>query len=270
MRIFAIDDEQIMLDEAEYAIRQVAPTAELMAFTSAEAALAVIKEQGVFPDIVFCDIEMPGLSGLEFAVRLKTVSPDARMVFVTAYPQYAVEAFRTRAQGYILKPLTPEQVLTELKELPHPPAQEPQEKLRVQCFGNFEVFWRGEPLRFERRRSKELLAYLIDRRGAACTSEEVIAALWEDESHTKNAKQRYRNLVNDLKMTLKGIGMSEVLIRRGSYLSVRTDMVDCDYYRMLQGDMTAVNTFRGEYMTNYSWAELTLGTLLFQNANQNQ
>ena len=126
------------------------------------------------------------------------------------------------------------------------------------------MFWGGQPLAFHRKQSKELLAYLVDRRGASCTAEEIIAVIWGDEADMKSAKQRLRNLVNDLKTILKGIGFGDVLIRQGSSLAVRKTRVDCDYFRMLAGDMDAVNAFRGEYMEQYSWAELTKGILHFQ------
>ncbi len=125
-------------------------------------------------------------------------------------------------------------------------------------------------MRFERRQTKELFAFLIDRRGASCTAEDIGAALWGDGGGAKNTKQRIRNLINDLKTTLKTIGMGDVLLRQGSRIAIRPDCVNCDYYRMLAGDMDAVNCFRGEYMTDYSWAELTAGTLFFRNTGKDK
>ena len=105
----------------------------------------------------------------------------------------------------------------------------------------------------------------MNRRGAACTAEEAIAALYEDTGAAgmKKAKQNLRNLVSDMKTTLTMIGMGDALIRRGSTLALRVERIDCDYLRMLAGDMAAVNSFRGEYMEQYSWAELTKGVLEF-------
>ena len=262
MMIFAIDDEPKALRVLCRCVEAAAPGAGLRAFDSAFAALDAIRFGGLFPDIVFSDIEMPGLSGLEFAVALKKASPDTRVVFVTAFSQYALDAFQVRAQGYIMKPLTTALVRRELDELPTEPKPAPN-RLRVQCFGYFEVFWRGEPLRFARRRTKEFLAYLVDRRGAFCAMEDVISALWGDVDDMKNAKHRVRNYISDLRETLKEIDMEDVLIRRTNNIAIRTELLDCDYYRMLEGDMAAVNAFRGEYMTNYSWAELTAGNLYF-------
>ena len=268
MLIFALDDEPLILQDFEAAIREAAPDADIMAFPRAGAALEAVREQGVRPDIVFSDIEMPGLSGLEFAVRLKTVSPETRVVFVTSYAQYALEAFSVRAQGYALKPLTADQVREEIALLAAPSAAPaPQEKkLRVQCFGHFEIYWENKPLVFSRRQSKELFAFLIDREGAACTSGQIAAALWEDEGDPKVYNHRIRNLVGDLRSTLRGVGMEQALIREKRQLAVRRDCVDCDYYRMLEGDMAATNAFRGEYMLDYSWAELTNAKLYFRSA----
>ena len=262
MMIFAIDDEPKALRVLCRCVEEATPGSRIRAFDRAADALDAIGDEGLFPDIVFCDIEMPGLSGLEFAVALKKASPDTRVVFVTAFSQYAVDAFQVRAQGYIMKPLTTTLVRRELDELPAEPKPAPN-RLKVQCFGYFEVFWRGEPLRFARRRTKELLAYLVDRRGAFCAMEDVISALWGDVDDMKNAKHRVRNYISDLRETLKDIDMEDVLIRRTNNIAIRTELLDCDYYRMLEGDMAAVNAYRGEYMTNYSWAELTAGNLYF-------
>jgi hypothetical protein len=105
--------------------------------------------------------------------------------------------------------------------------------------------------------------FLIDRKGASCTAEQIAAALWEDEDNMKNLKARIRILISDLRQTLAKIGMEDLIIRRSGQIAIRRELIDCDYYRMLDGDMDAVNAFRGEYMVQYSWAELTAGLLAF-------
>ena len=267
MLIFALDDEPILLKQSESVIKQAAPDAEVMTFRRSADALEAISGQGLKPDVVFSDIEMPGINGLAFAATLKELSPDTVIIFVTAYSQYAVEAFRMHARGYVLKPLEVERVREELAALPQSGgsgAADPK-KLQVRCFGHFEVFWKGEPLIFARRQTKELFAILIDHEGKTCRAEEIISAMWEDEFDMAAAKTRLRNLVFDLKNTLAEIGMEDALIRRSGLMAIRRDMVDCDYYRMLDGDMEAVNSYRGEYMTQYSWAEVTAGALYFRN-----
>ena len=266
MLIFVIDDEAWLLTTEAQVIREARPEAEIRCFQRAQEALDCIQNEDLHPDAVFCDIQMPGLTGLEFAVRLRTASPRSKVIFVTGYDEYAVEAYRIHAHGYVLKPLEPERVNEELRfweeAAAAPPA--PAAKLEARCFGQFEAFWQGRPLSFDRRKTKELLAYLIDKEGASCTSEEISAALWEEEWDLKLTKNRIRVLVSDLKTALEGIGLGELLIRRSGRLAVRQDLIDCDYYRMLEGDSAAINSFDGQYMQQYPWAELTSGRLYFR------
>lgn len=265
MLIYAIEDEEGMLRLLHNAIAEASPDAQIVDFLLGADALEVIRGGGPKPDVVFSDIVMPPPTGLDFAIALKTLSPDTKLVFVTGYSEYAVEAYRLHVQGYILKPVRAERVREEL-ELMDLPDLKPAEKLQVQCFGFFEVFWKGEPLSFSRSKTKELFAFLVDRRGTACQAEEAIAALFEktEPERMKQSKQNLRNLVNDLKRVLTGIGQEDVLIRKGSTLCVRPELLDCDYYKMLNGDMAALNRFRGTYMEQYTWAEMTKGVLKFR------
>ena len=264
MRIFAIDDEPEVLETLHEAIGDAVPEAEIFDFLRSQAALDAAKERGIVPDIVFSDIRMPDMNGLQFAAALKKAAPDARIVFVTAYSQYALEAWKEHVQGYLMKPVTAEDIRDTLNHLQLTGALAPRDKLRVRCFGHFEVFWHDEPVIFTRKQSKELLAFLVDREGAACTSEQIAAALWENETDLQAAGIRIRKLISDLRATLAAIGMGDVLIRERRQIAVRRSMIDCDYYRMLEGDMFAVNAYRGEYMPEYSWAELTAGRLFFR------
>ena len=265
MLIFAIDDEPAMLSELHDAIAAAAPDAEILDFKRAADVQNAITEQGRAPDVVFSDIELPGMDGLNLAVQIKTAAPAAKIVFVTGFSQYALEAFKRHVNGYVIKPVDADVIRAELAAL-SPPAAEPEqtEKLQLRCFGHFEAFWHGRPLIFQRRQSKELLAFLTDREGRACSAEEIAAALWGEEEDLSAAKHRVRNLIADLRATLREIGMEELLIRERRQLALRRDMVDCDYYRMLAGDVSALNAYGGEYMVDYSWAELTSGRLHFQ------
>lgn len=263
MLIFAIDDEPRLLRALHRAIAQAEPGAEIMDFSLGTEAVRALEAGGPCPDIVFSDIRMPQLDGLALAVKLKTLAPRAKVVFVTGYEEYSLEAYRVHASGYITKPVEVARVREEIDNIA-PARFELPEGLWVRCFGAFEVFWNGKPVCFARRQSKELFAYLIDREGGVCTAEEISAALWEDEDDLSAAKARLRVLLNDLKSTLAQIGREDVLVRRRGMLSVAPDRIPCDYYCMRRGDMAWVNRFYGEYMSQYSWAEVTRGRLCFE------
>lgn len=265
MKIFVIDDEEAVLREMVRTVEKAAGDAGIVPFTRCSDALNEV-ERGCRPDAVFTDIEMPGISGLEFAVKLKALSPDTRIIFVTAYEQYAIRAFKIKAHGYLLKPLRTEDVQDELKycmEEPElKPAGDDDNRLQIHCFGHFEVYCHGKPVIFERNQTRELLAYLVDRRGAACTTGQIALALWEEDGGKGAVQQRIRNLISDLRKTLRDIGMEDLIIREHRHLAIRMEMTDCDYYRMLEGDMDALNSYHGEYMKDYSWAEITNAKLM--------
>jgi len=262
MLIFAIDDEAAALKELHGAIAQAETGAEIMDFETAPQVLAALS--GKTPDMVFSDIRLPGMDGLSLAVRIKNAAPKAKIIFVTGYSEYALEAFQRHVNGYVMKPVTPEKIRAELDALDLPPAAPEPGKLRVRCFGNFDVFWQGKPLVFSRTKSKELLAYLVDREGAYCTSGEIINALWEDGAEGADAKHYLRVLASELSSVLKKIGMEDALLKRRGQWAVNCDKLDCDYYRMRDGDPAAVNAYHGEYMKQYSWSELTTGRLHFK------
>ena len=152
MRLYAIDDEQAMLEELHQAIALALPGAEIRDFKTAPEVLAALEEPGDKPDVVFSDIRLPGMDGLSLAVNIKNAAPRAKIVFVTGYAQYALEAFRRHVNGYLMKPVTPEQIREELDAM-KPPADAParENKLRVRCFGSFQVFWQDEPVVFQRK-----------------------------------------------------------------------------------------------------------------------
>lgn len=266
MLIFAIDDEPNMLYLLHEAIAEAEPDADIMDFSLGLEAAAYLEADGELPDVIFSDIRMPGLSGMEFAKRLKELSPGTKLIFVTGY-DYAMDAYRLHVSGYIYKPVDAERVREELDLLF--PKQILSDCLRVQCFGQFEVFWKNKPLTFSRKQSKELFAYLVDRRGALCSTETVIAALLEEPKDLNRAKHRIWNLTSNLRAILKSVGMEDVLLSQNRQIAIRMDRLDCDYYRALAGEPFAQRAFCGEYMEQYSWAEATKARLFFDFHRQN-
>lgn len=261
MRILAVDDEPLMLEMLCDRIRQARPQAELLPFGSSRTLLHWLEEEQEGFDVAFLDIEMPGISGIALAQRLKTLCPQGNVIFVTGFSQYMAEAFQLHASGYIMKPVSVRAVEEELDDLRRPLPDQEKKRLRVQTFGNFEVFHDGEPVHFRRRRTKELFAYLIDRRGAGSTMGELISVLWEGRPDTGSIRSQLRSLIADLRATLQGLGQKSIIIKRWDLIAVDPAQVDCDYYHFLAGDPSAVHAFQGEYMSNYSWAEPTVGAL---------
>lgn len=117
MRIYAIDDEPKLLRMLHDAIAEAEPGAEILAFSCAPDVLEALASPDKRPDLVFSDIELPGMSGLALAEKIRAAAPRARIIFVTGYDQYALEAFRLHAQGYLMKPVSAAAVREELDQL---------------------------------------------------------------------------------------------------------------------------------------------------------
>lgn len=257
MRFLAVDDEKIMLEQLADMLCHIMPEAEVISCAWPDDALDIAGREQM--DAAFLDIEIGEMTGLELAAGLKKMQPDIHIIFVTGYQEYALDAFALHATGYLLKPVSEEALRRELDFICRKPVR--NSRIRVQTFGGFEVYVDGQPVKFARTKAKELLAYLIDRRGASVTTREACAVLFEDDSGSRTGY--FRNILRELKTALQNAGVPEILERSFNSLAVAAEKIDCDYYRFLDGDPAAVNQYQNDYMPSYSWAEPRNATLGF-------
>ena len=250
MKIIAVDDEKIALEALSSAIKAVVAEDEVISFRYPEDALEYVKEN--LCDIAFHDIEMVGMSGVELASELKKYNSEINIVFCTGYGNYRDKAFELHASGYLMKPITPEKVKQELENLRRPIFG--KKRLKVQTFGNFEVYLDGKPLAFKYRRTKELFAYLVDRVGALCTVGEIIGILFEDE---RGREDYFQKLRRDLLSTLEEVGCASAIVHKRGMLGVVITEIQCDYYDCLNNKKDFATSYLGEYMSQYSFAEYT-------------
>ena len=253
MKIIAVDDERIALEGLLDVIAEAAPTAELNGFEYPEDALAFMDEHEC--NVAFLDVEMAEMNGVELAEQLKLRNPDINIIFATGFEEYRKEAYDLHASGYLTKPITVQKVRKELDDLRRPIPK--RKRMRVQTFGNFEAYIDGTPISFKYSKTKEVLAYLIDRRGALCTSAELQAVIFEDEG---GHESYMKSLRRDLLETLEAAGCGSVIAQQRGKLGVMPDRLDCDYYDWCDGKRTGI-VWHGEYMAQYSWSEYTAGVL---------
>ncbi|MCR4657912.1 MAG: response regulator [Lachnospiraceae bacterium] len=262
MRIIAVDDEKLALEGLMTEIALASPDAELRGFRKPVEALNWCRDNNG-ADVAFLDIEMAGLKGVDLAGELIRLFPDINVIFTTGYDEYAVEAMAMRASGYVLKPVTAEKIRTELSNLRNKPPER-KGRLYIRTFGTFEVFLDGIPVKFKYQKTKELLAWLIDRRGALSTNREIISVLWEDDTLSNDHSSYLKNIRTDLLNTLEECGYGDCIVRERGAMGIASERIDCDYYEYLWNrDVDgAEELFKGEYMSQYGWGEFTLGTLM--------
>ena len=254
MKILCLDDEPLALKMLEQAVREAKPDANVRAFRKQSDLLGEAKTNGC--DVALLDIHMRGMNGVELARELKTVNPKMNIIFVTGFSEYAGDAMKLHASGYIMKPVTAEEVKAELAELRYPMQPKSSALLRVQCFGNFDVFTPGgEHVRFERSKSKEVFAYLVSRHGSSCTLKELFAVIFEDEPYEDKLQNLLQTYIYAMIKSLKAVGAESAVVRSYNALAVNPDVLDCDYYRFKELDAGAVNAYECEFMSQYGWAE---------------
>lgn len=131
----------------------------------------------------------------------------------------------------------------------------------IRTFGYFDVFVGDKPIAFRNKKSKELFALLVDRKGGYITSEEALSFLWEDELVNTVTLSRYRKVALRLKNTLEEYGISGIMESVDGKRRIIPEKVKCDLYDYLSGKEEYAQLFKGSYLTNYSWGETTLGEL---------
>lgn len=116
--VIIVDDDRIILKGSIPIIKSVIPNASVIGFTHPSKAIEYAKNNKVA--LAFLDIELGNTSGLELCSTLLEINPRTNVVFVTAYSNYSLDAWGTRAVGFILKPITAESVSEMVKRLRYP------------------------------------------------------------------------------------------------------------------------------------------------------
>ena len=255
MRAICVDDERIILEDTVSLCLELPQIDEAKGFTRAADALLWLRDNDA--DLALLDIDMPGMNGIELAAAIKRERPETAIIFLTGYSEYAVEAFAVRASGYLMKPVTREKLAEDVAYALSGKRETPGGHIVIKTFGNFDVFVDGKPISFKMAKCKELLAYLVDRQGGSVTRAEAFAAVWEDRPYDRGMQKQLDVYIRSLRATLREYGIEEILEMHRGALRIVPERFVCDAYLFFKGDGDAVNSYRGKYMSAYSWASMT-------------
>ena len=208
-------------------------------FQYAQDALNYAKEAQI--DVAFIDIEMPEINGLELAKQLMEIDPQIKVIFLTAYSQYALEAYRTHAIGYLLKPLDEKDLRSQIDLLalrfgPRTMTRS-SSVLNLTCFGRFTVLNQaGEALaiRWKTAKTEELFLLLVYYQGRAKPKELIIDALWPELEGDKSSNL-FRVTCSYLRSALAEQGIFDLLLRDWDGYKLNTDLLSCDLFELRAG-----------------------------------
>lgn len=258
MRIIYVDDEMPAHDKFCVCMKDIKGVSDMKYFLRSEDALAWGREHKV--DVAFLDIEMPCISGIELARRLKEANENISIFFVTAYENYAMDAFSVKALGYLLKPYSSKDVeeAIELAERIKPKAEK---RVKIQTMPSFVLYLGDKVVALSGEKRVEFLALLVEQAEAGLTSREAISYLWPDRPADNKTQTLLRVTMHQLNKELRKYGIEQLILTKGRKRYINKEMIDCDLYRILDGDQETLSLYAGEYMKEYSWAETRNGQL---------
>lgn len=257
MHVICVDDEKPALDNFRLTVAAFREIESLHQFQDGYEALEWIRSNVV--DVAFLDMEMPTIRGLSLAQQIREINPNIRVVFVTAYSQYAMDAWNVDATGYVLKPYTADDIRRELRKCVYKPL--PSRRIVIQTIPSLAVTIDDKPLHISGSKTRELFALLVDRGDRGVTSGEGIACLWPDRPNDSSTQSLFRMTYKRLADALEDAGIGHIIASRENRRFLLQSQVDCDLYRILSGDKELARKYSGQYMQEYSWAEDRNGQL---------
>ena len=278
-KIIAVDDEALALRRFEHIIQKENRVSLEKTFTNPNEVIEYVKENVI--DIAFLDIEMPGINGLELAERIQEIDPYISVIFITAFDQYALDAFKAHAIGYLLKPLDIDDFSAQIDIIER--SKKPREatskvvapidnsvsKVIVNCIGQFTVFPENDPdtpITFRTAKAAELFALLINKYYSSLPKYAILDALFPDTDDQKCTKLFYVSC-SYLRSSFSKFGINDILLRDNDNYRINTSIIKCDYIDLLESEkniptytadqlLSLFNRCSGEYLMGraYEWA----------------
>ncbi len=253
MNILAVDSNKAALDSLKDMLEKSSAAYSASYFQDPLAALAKAREEEI--DVAFLEMNMPELNGIDLGNYLKELNPYINLIYVSDDTQKAFDALRIHASGFVKKPGDKKTIDEEMDNLRYPEIRKKIKRVFVQTFGNFEFFVDGKPVEFKYTRTKEIIAILINNKGAQTTNGEIIASLWEDDADPEKKISYLSNLRQDLVNTFAKLKLDGIIMKKRGSMAIAKDRIECDLFDWLEKKDESKYKYLGDYMNQYSWAE---------------
>ncbi len=271
-----IDDERHAIKEIEYYLKMYPEISVMASFINPLEALKELPE--LKPQLVFLDIEMQQLMGIDVGSNILDINSDTEIVFVTAHEQYAMEAFELNAIAYILKPIGQEKfkntISKVIKRVQKTTPVKSNKRLKVQCFGAFKIEWENEePLKWRSEKTKEVFAYLLMKAGKEVTRDQIIEVVFRDIEMDKAIKQLH-NAIYYIRKSLQEYGVEKSLIKlHGNYCMTLGGVYydKQEWQKLLEIHETELRVdqieeiYKGDYLEGADWPWTDIDRQNFKN-----
>ncbi|ETT62909.1 MULTISPECIES: response regulator [Paenibacillus] len=273
-----VDDERLALVKLEFMLKKI-PSIHIAA-SYTDPSQAIQEAPSYHPDVIFIDIEMPEINGLQAAEMLQETCPNANIIFVTAYNHYAVEAFEINALDYILKPVRNDRLLKAVQRLEERLSLAPKliiatEEVTIRCLQSLRFERGGQSLnnlRWRTSKAQELFAFLLHNRNRFVSKDMLIELLWPDFNLKKASTHLYTTIYQVrqcLKQNEVDLHISNLSGGEGYTLETGSMLIDVDKWEqgiLALETISEVNCaehqvlfelYSGDYFDDYDylWAE---------------
>ena len=263
MRALLVDDEPIMLRSFMRNSADIPQLNVVAQFQSAEEAISYAEENTF--ELALLDVCLPGMNGIDLAVRLREIHPGLLVVFISAYDDYIRSFNEIGGDYYIIKPYKKETIRMMVEKMAML-SERLHKEIYIQMFGRFNVLKNGIPLKLSGK-TKEIFALIASRRGKEISNEEIYTTVWENREYSNESMKVYYNAISRLRHVLAEAGASELLISTTHGQMLNTTMCDCDYFAWQDNAMGKRDRFEGEFLSEYSWSETILAGILEKSEN---
>ena len=252
MDVLVIDSNVRDLNLLVAEIKKTTPQAPVFGTISYSDAREYIHSKKI--NYLFVNVDC-NISSIGLINELRIKYPYSIIIGISESDMLAADAFRMRLSGFLVKPLTEKMIKDEYEyHLRLCNLEKCETPIKIMTFGNFECFVNGVPAVFKYQKSKEMLAYLIDKKGAMVSDGELNEILLAEVG---NKISYLKNLKCDLLRVFCEAGMEEAVIRRRGLIGINTRFVKCDYYDIIDKGYKLLGRYWGEYMSQYKWGDST-------------
>jgi len=276
IRVLLVDDEEDALSLLEILLERMEDVEVAGRYTNPVRAVEALRESPV--DAVFLDNEMPGMSGMETARKMREIRPELPIVFTTAYSEYAVEAFEIQSTDYLLKPLAPARLENAVSRIRQAVSGTrtggDRPDVAIRCLGGFSIALPGGDrsltLPWKTNKEKEVCAFLVHHGEKHVDSALIIEAVWPAYDLHK-AKTYLYTCLSYLRKNFQQHDLPLRIEKNGGGFAIRLNGASVDapaFEELLDGILSAETPderlydringlYRGEYMEgcDYPWAE---------------
>jgi len=234
IRIVIVDDEALVLDFMRNILTPLTGVEIVGSFLEPEKALEEIPKLN--PDLIFLDVEMPDMNGIELGTLLMDQQDQYQIVFITAYDSYAIEAFKVSAIHYLLKPPSQKDLLEVIKRVEKSSkrvAEYPTGQISINVFGEMYIEKNNNPeyIKFPTSKAKELLALLLLYKKSGVSRWKILEKLWSDITE-KKAKQYLYTTVYRLRKALLKSGIEATIVNKLGVYYIRFDNAVVSLYEV--------------------------------------